>query len=151
MCYSLGTLCCYVWGLGWHGMLVLVLVVVVVVWRRGQDGGVEGDWGRGGRHMLLLLCGCLSGERHVLSESEGPFPAVGLQRHTHAHVRTHTCTLVHEHHGNKNRMRSIMCGCTKCGRQIPAQCERKLWFFLLLLLLDMKQKPPRCRNLVELI
>lgn len=89
VCYSLGTLRCFVWGLGWDGTLVLV----VVAWRRGEDvGGASGVTRRGGRHMLLLLYGCLSEERHVLSESEGPFPAVGLQRHTHmhTHARTHT-------------------------------------------------------------
>lgn len=127
VCYSFGTLRCCVWGLEW--------------WRGGGSG--RSGW-RGGGHMLLLLCGCLSGERHVLSESEGPFPAVGLQRHTHMHMYAHA--QVHEHHENKNRMPSIMCSCTKCRRQISF-----LFFSLLLWLLDIKQKPPPCTSLVELM
>lgn len=54
VCYSLSTLCSFVWGLGWDG----------------GGGGGGGVTCRGGRHMLLLLYGYLSEERHVLSDWE---------------------------------------------------------------------------------
>lgn len=83
VCYSLSTLCSFVWGLGW-------------------DGGGGGVTCRGGRHMLLLLYGYLSEERHVLSDWEAipscwvAAPWCGLSqspRSNHGHInRMPPCT-----------------------------------------------------------
>lgn len=101
-------------------------------WRGGRVRMLEGGSGvtrRGGRHMLLLLYGCLSEERHVLSESEGPFPAVGLQRHTHMHTHARTHTM-------KTKI-----GCPPSPSVEDKSQLNASFVFLFFLLLDIKQKP----------
>lgn len=107
-------------------------------WWQGMGGG-GGLTCMGGRHMLLLLYGCLSEERHVLSESERPFPAVGLQHRDVARAPTPPATPPSKppggNHGHINRM-------PPCATAPSVEDESQLnalgWGGLLML--DMKQK-----------
>lgn len=94
----------------------------------------------GGRHMLLLLYGCLSEERHVLSESERPFPAVGLQRRdvTPHPQQTPPSKPPGGNHGRINRMPPCA-----TAPSVEDESQFNTSFFFVgggLLMLDMKQK-----------